>query len=339
MIGGHSVDGLLEILNPSVRGGITVGNFSLCRTVILAGFVFAVCELDSRRLTGCLASGLDCVGPCVLFNVFGFLLRLAAYRANTRIADYVLAGFLAMEGGGSLAPIRDGVSRFGDVIANVGIATFAGIRGIALLRAGGLCNRALKIMRGIFLFYVVLAGGFIPMPAVIVCQRLPKVVTARRQIIVLVGLAARTGVGGVALLGARGVGYGAFIAMRRIILLRIRVSAGGSVVMPFIVIGQHAFKLMGVTDLLLRNEAANGAMLIKLLGCGIAAPRMRGKLAVFLITRGAMRSAKAGRGSACVCGLSLGYNDLANGTGDSRCAIPVIRIGRMSEGFAFCFVT
>jgi len=45
-----------------------------------------------------------------------------------------------------------------------------------------------------------------------------------------------------------------------------------------------------------------------------------------------------GRSAAHVFGFCLGYNLPANGTGDSRCAIAVICIRRMSERLALGFV-
>ena len=93
----HFIDELHVIDSPCVSGGITIGNLALNCIVILTALVLTVLKLYTILLTGGFRSYLNDIGPRVLLNVFGFLLRLITLRADAGIADHVLTALYIVE--------------------------------------------------------------------------------------------------------------------------------------------------------------------------------------------------------------------------------------------------
>ena len=205
MISYHIVACLNVILNPIVSIGIAVRNLALSSFVIFTIFIFTILKLNSVVLAVCLKSDLYNVGPSVLFNVFGFLLRSIASRTESVVVNRVLTVLFIVEVRSAFGPACNGMSRSGYVISVVAVAALARVCGVALLRTSGVDYNALAFMRGIILLNVVAASGFIPMSTAIRRESILKAVTYRRRIIVFVRFSASAGVSGITLLGTRGI--------------------------------------------------------------------------------------------------------------------------------------
>ena len=227
------------------------------------------------------------------------------------------------------------MSRFGYIITNIAVGTSASVGGIALLGTSGLCSLAHIAVRSVILGNVVSARSLVPMTAVIIRERSLKAMTRCSGIVILIGLAAITGIRSEALLGTTGSRQHALVIVRYVILLHVGMTASGCVVVSLIVIREYTLIAVGVTDLLLGNVTASRTMLVVLLGSRIEVPGVLGELTVLLAAYRASSLLLTGCHSARVLGPCSCNNLRAGRTGDSSSAITVIRARRMTESLTF----